>query len=281
MKYRPPPDVGQGRTRACRETASEAGKRPRREHRVERRPPLLLRAHHMFRRRHAEPRAVQWPPTTAAAAATAMAKVFGCHLDGKPNIRHILGGPNDRRRVHATPVLAGGRRDGAGRRGRCGAGALRSLRMIASSASCFILTAGYGSDGFHVPRGWTANEIPSTPGRCECRPTPHAGVPGADERSQEEVLALTSTPPLLVAASTTAASVRAVNRGQCRQAAARRGAWRARACWSMTTARTPNSGLDAGTRRARLSVSGAAADMGSRRSMATFHELADGIVADG
>jgi hypothetical protein len=115
-----------------------------------------------------------------------MTRAFGCHLDGKPNIRHILGGPNDRRRVHATPVLAGGRRDGAGRRGRCGTGALRSLRMIASSASCFILTAGYGSDGCYVPRGWTVNEIPSTPGRW---PRPHAGVPGDGERGREEAAA--------------------------------------------------------------------------------------------
>ena len=68
--------------------------------------------------------------------------------------RDITGGvagawsPGGRRR--------GWRSGGAGRRGRCGTGPLRSL--------C-ILAVGYGSDGHRAPRGWTVNEIPSTPGR--------------------------------------------------------------------------------------------------------------------
>jgi hypothetical protein len=35
---------------------------------------------------------------------------------------------------------------------------LRLLRLTPSDISCLILSVGYGSDGCHVPTGWTVNE---------------------------------------------------------------------------------------------------------------------------
>ena len=98
------------------------------------------------------------------------------------------------------------------------------------------------------------------PGRCECWPAPHAGVPEAGERGREDAIALTSTPPV--------ASGGVERRTLCPSrysravpAAARRGAWSAPAgrpagaSWSATTACTPSSALHAGTRRTSLSAS--------------------------
>ena len=114
------------------------------------------------------------------------------------------GGPRSRRKqsppprgkkqqdetFHADGTVAGAftcspEGGGAGRRGRCGAGALRSLRINRVLVSRLILAVGYGSDGRRAPRGWTVNEIPSTPGRCQRRPAPPTGEPGARELASE------------------------------------------------------------------------------------------------
>ena len=67
-------------------------------------------------------------------------------------------------------------------------------------------------------RGWTVNEIPSTPGRCECWPPPPAGELGASERAQQAP----STLPVVLAwhggTEHRGLCLRAVSRGKCSSA---------------------------------------------------------------